>query len=390
MVKITPTSVAYISGTPVRSIGGVALASADGWAAKAILEKRFGIHAGRPANFADADAYAQEFEATFGYPPYQLVAFTAGDNETEWQDNWLNHLSATRTAEPNNIKKAIDAGHATGVSISLRPFVVTGEWARLDPAVQIAEWYLGLISEVTHPTAGTMSPDAWADNRIALYNRRIANNEDQHLVDFFIDTLVDNGFGERPVDIRLLHEMNFAKRGFVAVSPPGRRGLVEAAFIDLWRFEAERLRARARERLGYWPSNWRIVFNPGSQGGPLEGQLPFATWADYVETFYPGDSWVDAISLNIYPDPLELDRVGRLIRSLADMGERHRKSIQINEMGDKSADPAIATALHAAITEHSPTRWSAFQWFGGFFADLDPFGPDLTATRAELVARFGV
>jgi hypothetical protein len=301
------------------------------------LERRHGVFAGRPANFADADAYAEQFNTAFGYYPLQMVQFSAGADKTIWKGHWTDVLSADRTTEVNNLFKAIDAGHTTGISVSLIPYIVEpGEpTARLDPVPSIVDWYNGNISTVTH-NGTDYTLDEWADQLIQDRANRIADNPDDDLMDHFVDTLLAHGYAARPVDIRLFHEMNFPKRPHCSISPPGRRGLVEASFVDLWRYHVGYIRTRVRAALGFWPAKWKFVFNPASAGNAVDS-LPFNGLDDWFETFYPGDSWVDVVSFNMYPDPANPERSARHMRDLIRFAERHNKPAQINEFGTRGS-----------------------------------------------------
>lgn len=236
-----------------------------------------------------------------------------------------------------------------------------------------------------------------ADNVLA-YHDTLRGGANDDLLEHLVDTWIANDFVDVHLDIRLMHEMNFTKRLYIAHSPPERAGQLEASFKTLWRHYVDKLRSYTVAQLGYWPPKWKIAFNPGSTVAALSNpQNPGYTWDRWVETWWPGDSYVDVVSFNIYPKTGQDEDVRNVFAGLDRFSRKHRKPMAIYEMGldvlVEGDNPAVWTLLADEIRKRSPLRWRTIGFFGAV-SDAPANNFDIADTGvpnalAEFRAQFG-
>lgn len=371
-------------------------ASAGAWS-PTDMARRFGVYCGRGSAATGTTTALGYYDATavaLGYEPAIVNTFSIGENHLPpaagWA-RWRRFVDAVLDPDGThraNLGRVLRQRGADHFMMSVAPIVgPTFENITLrDYHFDDSTLHGGTVREV--PTSRVERAEAI----IAAFEARTAHGVDDHHYEYFVDKLIEHGMAERRVTIRLLHEANYPHRFFCALSPPEMPGAVEAAFVAFWRHVVDIMRARARTRLGGWPPHWRFDFNQGSVVHHLE-RMPNRSWADWVETFYPGDAHVDVISFNIYPRSWWPDAaVPTVFAQLEEMARRHGKPMGICEFGiDHAAEgdnPALLARLHAEITRRPPEAWAHLVYFGAVH-HYDLFRDGMAKSRATFVERFG-
>jgi hypothetical protein len=391
---------------------GVAAATLAGGAAAALLRPeragaaawtvdhlahRLGVYCGRGSQGSGtttALGYYDTVASALGYEPAGVNTFSLGENQHPPEAGWarwrwfVDAVLAPDGDERANLGRVLRRREADHFMMSVAPII--------GPAfenITLRGYHFGDDPDDTGTVRGVpTSRVERARTIIAAFRDRVADGRDDHHYAYFVDKLVEHGMADRRVTIRLMHEANYPHRFFCALSPPEMPGAVEAAFVAFWRHVVDVMRARATARLGGWPAQWRFDFNQASAVHKLD-RMPNRSWADWVETFYPGDAYVDVISFNIYPKSWwPADAVPTVFAELEAMARRHGKPMGLCEFGVDHAkegdNPAVIARIHAEIVKRPPEAWAHFAYFGAL-DNFDLFRPELTASRTAFVERFG-
>lgn len=387
----TPT---YAGSRPVKSLAagaGVSRALPAPWS-DTHWRRRFGIYTGTgtaATGTASGLQYLDAVTAALGYRPRAVVGFSViGGGKATWKTH-VDNLFVTPGTH-NSLRDVVVERGADVIMFSLQHLlhdpdtpVLAGDFLN----ITLDDWALTPTTRSGTVNGIPFTRVQRADAMLQLHDQIRAGRDDD-LLAHLADTWIDHGYVDTEIDIRLMHEQNFHKRLFCAISPPERAGRLEQSYAELWRYIVDYLRSHVIFRLGYWPHKWKWVWNPGSLTFWLD-RMPNCSWADWNEMWWPGDRYVDVVSFNMYPKTFwGRGWLEKLFADLECFGRQHRKPLAICEMGVEQAtegdEPEVWQRLYDEITRRSPATWHRLAAFGAV-PGFDPL--DATATP-NAMARF--